>query len=60
MNSMDQVEQNSYSYYRIHQKLALISLLSNEMRKQQQEQQQQQEFSHSCGKKFLGIDLNHL
>jgi hypothetical protein len=58
MNSMDQIEQNSYSYYHIHQKIALVSLLTTEMRKSQQ--QQQQEFSHISPKKFLGINLNSL
>jgi len=58
MSSMDQIEQNSYSYYRLHQKIALVSLLTKEMRKQQQ--QQQQDFSHSSAKKRLGINLNHL
>jgi hypothetical protein len=57
---MEEIEQDSYSYYRLHQKIALVSLLRKQMRKQQQQQQQQQQkpgFSPSSAKKFLGISL---
>jgi hypothetical protein len=54
MIRIDEIEQDSYSYYRLHQKIALVSLLTKEMRKQQQ-QQQQQGSPCSSTKKFLGI-----
>jgi len=53
MIRIEEIEQDSYSYYRLHQKIALVSLLTKEMRKQQQ--QQQQGFPCSSTKKFLGI-----
>lgn len=48
-------QQDSYSYYRLHQKIALVSLLTKEMRKQQQ--QHPQHFPCSSTKKFLGIHV---
>ena len=35
---MDQIEANSASYYRLHQRFALVALLTNEIQKQQQQQ----------------------
>jgi len=57
MIRIEEIEQDSYSYYRLHQKIALVSLLTKEMRKQQQQQQQQrhQPFSASSNKKLFGI-----
>jgi hypothetical protein len=55
---MNEIEQDSYSYYRIHQKIALVSLLTKEMRKQQQ--QQQQDFSPASSKTLLGIDFDSI
>jgi hypothetical protein len=52
MIRMEEIEQDSYSYYRLHQKIALVSLLTKERRKQQQ---QQQGFPSSSTKKYLGI-----
>jgi len=52
---MEKIEQESYSYYRLHEKIALVSLLTKEMNKQQQ--QQQQGFSPLSSKTFLGICL---
>ncbi|CAF3800119.1 unnamed protein product [Adineta steineri] len=40
MIGMNKSEQDSYSYYRLHEKIALVSLLKKEMRKPQQQQQQ--------------------
>jgi hypothetical protein len=54
---MNEIEQDSYSYYRIHQKIALVSLLTKEMRKQQQ---QQQDFSPASSKTLLGIDFDSI
>jgi hypothetical protein len=48
---MEEIEQDSSSYYRLHQKIALVSLLTKEMK----QKQQQQEFSCSSAKKILGI-----
>jgi len=53
---MEEIEQDSYSYYRLHQKIALVSLLTKERRKQQQSQQQQG-FPSSSTKKYLGISF---
>ena len=41
---MENIEQDSYSYYRLHEKIALVSLLKKEMRK------------NSISKKFSGIN----
>jgi hypothetical protein len=54
---MEEIEQDSYSYYRLHQKIALVSLLRKQMRKQQQQQQQKPGFSPSSAKTFLGISF---
>jgi hypothetical protein len=42
---MEDTEENSYSYYRLYEKIALVSLLNNEMRKP------------STPKKFSGINF---
>jgi hypothetical protein len=42
--SMESIEQDSYSYYRLHEKIALVSLLKKEMRK------------HSISKNLSGIN----
>jgi hypothetical protein len=57
MIRIEEIEQDSYSYYRLHQKIALVSLLTKEMRKQQQQQQHQQVLPCSSTKKFLGINF---
>jgi hypothetical protein len=51
---MEEIEKDSYGYYRLHQKIALVSLLTKQMKRQQQ-QPQKQSFSPSSAKKFLGI-----
>jgi hypothetical protein len=43
---MEEIEQDSYSYYRLHEKIALVSLLKKEMRK------------HSTLKKCSGINCD--
>ena len=51
---MEEIEKDSY--YRLHQKIALVSLLTKQMKKQQQQPPpQKQSFSPSSAKKFLGI-----
>jgi hypothetical protein len=49
---MEEIGQGSCSYYRLYEKIALISLLTAEMNKQQQ---QQQDFPPLSTKKTLGI-----
>ncbi|CAF0819770.1 unnamed protein product [Rotaria sordida] len=52
---MQDIEQDSYSYHRLHEKIALVSLLMKEMRDEQQQQQQHpQSFFLSSTKKRLG------
>ncbi|CAF0764267.1 unnamed protein product [Rotaria sordida] len=52
---MEDIEQDSYSYHRLHEKIALVSLLMKEMRDEQQQQQQHpQSFFLSSTKKRLG------
>ena len=55
---MNDYERGSYSYYRLHEKIALISLLSKQIRTQQQ--QQQQEFCPFLLRKRFGIEMNRL
>lgn len=57
MIRIEGIEQDSYSYYRLHQKIALVSLLTKEMRKQQH-----QHFPSSSMKKRFGINfyLNYI
>ena len=55
---MNDYERGSYSYYRLHEKIALISLLSTQIRTQQQ--QQQQEFCPFLLRKRFGIEMNRL
>jgi len=42
---MEGIEHDSYSYYRLYEKIALVSLLKKEMRK------------HSTSNKFSGINF---
>lgn len=35
--SMESIEQDSYSYYHLHEKIAIVSLLEQEMRKNSNE-----------------------
>ena len=58
MMTMNDYERGSYSYYRLHEKIALISLLSKQIRTQQQ--QQQQEFCPFLLRKRFGIEMNRL
>jgi hypothetical protein len=43
MLRMQDIEAGSYSYHRLHEKMALVSLLNKAMKEQQQQQQQQQQ-----------------
>lgn len=55
MIGMKQAEHGSHGYYRLHEKIALVSLLTKEMRKRQQ-----QPSAASPAKKRLGICSMHI